>query len=172
MSGADHGSFEDRFWRRVPKYPDAFCWPWKGKPNKQTGYGGISDQRGKRIGAHRASYIIHYGDIPVGLVVRHKCDNRICVNPLHLELGTQADNVADMWDRGRAVAPPRNTKPREPAEVRRKKNALRMGRKKTHCKRNHPLPPHQSGKTRRCMEPECREARRYNALGGDYVHHA
>lgn len=47
------------------------------------------------MGAHRAIWIEAFGDIPSGLVVRHKCDNRSCVNLNHLELGTQADNMMD-----------------------------------------------------------------------------
>ena len=71
--------------------------------------------------AHRASWILHFGPIPEiegsgahGTVVRHKCDNRKCVNPDHLELGTQADNVKDMDVRGGAnrsgLAPKSGTK--------------------------------------------------------------
>lgn len=51
--------------------------------------------------AHRAAYEKAYGPIPKGLLVRHKCDVRACVNPEHLELGTAADNSQDMVNRGR-----------------------------------------------------------------------
>lgn len=51
--------------------------------------------------AHRLSYLAFNGDIPEGLVVRHKCDNKCCVNPEHLEVGTQKDNVQDAIKRGR-----------------------------------------------------------------------
>ncbi len=57
------------------------------------------------ISTHRVSYEIHCGPIPNGLVVRHRCDNPSCVNPQHLELGTQADNVNDRQLRGRFVLP-------------------------------------------------------------------
>jgi hypothetical protein len=49
-----------------------------------------------------SEYYLNNGKIPDGLVVRHKCDNKQCINPLHLELGTQKDNIDDMFKRGRA----------------------------------------------------------------------
>lgn len=52
-------------------------------------------------GAHRIAYVLYRGDIPKGLVVRHMCDVRDCVNPSHLELGTQIENIMDMVKRGR-----------------------------------------------------------------------
>lgn len=51
---------------------------------------------------HRQVYKEHYGEIPKGLIVRHKCDNPGCINIEHLELGTQADNMQDKMQRGRA----------------------------------------------------------------------
>ena len=55
----------------------------------------------KTVSAHRVSYEAYNGEIPKGLVVRHKCDNPSCINPDHLELGTQQQNVADRENRGR-----------------------------------------------------------------------
>lgn len=69
---------------------------------------GSSCSGGKPWLAHRVAYVLTHGDIPDGsgyhgAVVRHKCDNPKCCNPAHLQLGTQKDNVQDMYERGRAV---------------------------------------------------------------------
>ena len=81
------------FDERVEKTED--CWIWTGSKISR-GYGSFhSDGTNKRISAHRLSWTIHNGKIPEGLVVRHKCNNPICVNPDHLELGTLKDNSAD-----------------------------------------------------------------------------
>lgn len=74
------------------------CWIWQGAPNNK-GYGRIAIQ-GKRIYAHRASFMIFNGSIN-DLNVLHKCDVPLCVNPEHLFLGTQQENVTDMMQKGR-----------------------------------------------------------------------
>lgn len=62
-------------------------------------------RNGNRIGIARYIYSLHFGDISNGLIIRHKCDNghNFCINPEHLELGTQQDNMNDMKERGRSV---------------------------------------------------------------------
>jgi hypothetical protein len=57
---------------------------------------------GKSVRLHRLIYEQNYGEIQEGLIVRHKCDNRNCINPEHLEVGTPKDNTRDMLERGRA----------------------------------------------------------------------
>jgi hypothetical protein len=57
----------------------------------------------QRIPMHRYMYEQHKGKIPDGMIVRHKCDNRLCINPEHLEIGTHADNVRDRVERNRSA---------------------------------------------------------------------
>ena len=76
------------------------CWEWFGLKN-WGGYG-VLKVRSKRITAHRLAWIVFKGPFDSELVVRHKCDNRLCVNPEHLELGTQKDNIRDMHERQRS----------------------------------------------------------------------
>ena len=75
------------------------CWFWQ-KHKDRDGYGRIKF-RGEMSLAHRVSYLIHRGPIPTGKCVLHKCDTPDCVNPNHLFIGTQADNMADMHNKGR-----------------------------------------------------------------------
>jgi hypothetical protein len=97
----------ERFWEKVEK--TASCWLWNGYRNP-GGYGQVnigSRGDGMRL-AHRVSWELHYGTIPEDMNVLHRCDTPSCVNPSHLFLGTDADNVADMMNKGRGCTGERN----------------------------------------------------------------
>lgn len=104
-------SFEERLWKYIDKRSDDECWPWVGK-SKIDGYGviGVGGRQSRKMLAHRAVWTVLKGPIPKGdgyhgTVVMHVCDNRLCCNPAHLRLGTQADNITDMNDKHRSPFP-------------------------------------------------------------------
>lgn len=89
---------EERFFRFVVKRE--VCWEWTG--NRQTnGYGAFGISYGVSQPAHRFSYELHKGKIPPGMFILHACDNRLCVNPDHLSVGTALDNALDRESKGR-----------------------------------------------------------------------
>lgn len=101
-----------RLWRQVERRGPDECWPWIAK-SLTAGYGyiGLGGRSAGKALAHRVAWELTHGPIPAstdyhGMVVMHKCDNRVCCNPAHLVLGRQKDNVRDMHDKGRNVSAP------------------------------------------------------------------
>lgn len=91
-------SLEQRFWLKVNKTGP--CWLWTASQHSE-GYGHIRGDKTMRK-AHRVSWELHFGAIPDGLFVCHHCDERRCVRPDHLFLGTALSNHRDMSRKGRA----------------------------------------------------------------------
>jgi len=96
-------SLEDRFWAKVNKKSSGTCWEWTATLNAK-GYGLFGIEGRMRL-AHRISWFLNSAKHPGALSVLHKCDNPRCVNPEHLFLGTQADNMKDMDKKGRRINP-------------------------------------------------------------------
>lgn len=139
-------TFRTRFDAKVERGEG--CWVWTGL-RTQYGYGTITNGAGCKLLAHRASWELHVGPIPDGLWVLHRCDNPPCVNPAHLFLGTHADNVRDMWAKGRQI------------------NHFVLAKEhRTACVNGHPFTPENTmlrdrGK-RRCRTCQLEAYKRYN----------
>jgi HNH endonuclease len=101
-SGSNKGlTAEERFAKAVIKTEG--CWTWIASRDK-NGYGIFRGMIGQTefTRAHRYSYALHTGDLLIGMQALHSCDNPSCVNPAHLSSGTNADNMRDKANKGRA----------------------------------------------------------------------
>ena len=99
-----HGlPFHEKVMARTVVDEETGCWVWQGSCGF-NGYGRLRYGPGRKPATcHRIIYEHHFGPIPKGMVVMHKCDNRRCVNPDHLHGATQGDNMRDMHKKGRAT---------------------------------------------------------------------
>lgn len=125
-----NGKGLNRFWKGVnkqgaiqPHKPEiGCCWQWC----NGRGWYGVVCFNGKTFRSHRISWIIHNGQIPKGLWVLHKCDNKGCVRPDHLFLGTRKDNESDKISKGRQARGDKNyqcrLKESEVVEIRQRRN--------------------------------------------------
>jgi hypothetical protein len=82
---------------RIMPVPECGCWLWTGHSNVY----GLIQENNKNVAAHRLIYEALVEPIPEGMLALHKCDTPLCVNPRHIFLGTQKDNVQDMFNKGR-----------------------------------------------------------------------
>jgi hypothetical protein len=135
--GAKKISALDRFEKFVDRTPT--CWGWNGFVDS-LGRGHLYIHEMGKIRAHRASYLLHIGEIPSHLVVCHTCDNPNCVNPDHLWLGTRKDNTQDMMNKGRCFY-----------------------QKRTHCSEGHEYPADRpmGAYTERCKVCKKRRSDKY-----------
>lgn len=95
---------KERLWARIDRRGPEECWLWRG-PVNSSGYGYISVS-GRVFGAHHVAWVLENGPVPRGLHVCHHCDTPRCCNSRHLFLATHAENIQDMFLKGRNGGPP------------------------------------------------------------------
>lgn len=139
--GRKSRSISQRFEALYMPEPNTGCWLWLGDCTAPLG---VDRPRfwlnGKRVSAHRFSFQHFNGPIPEGLLVCHRCNTPMCVNPDHLYAGTHKDNSADMMRAGRHVS--QITPNFTALMVERLRPSVERRRAATHCKRGHPLEGH------------------------------
>lgn len=133
---AASGDILGRFWSKVDQRGDDECWPWRSNVDTYGRFRMLRDA--KCIGAHVFSWVLaNQQEVPAGLLVLHSCDNKRCVNPAHLSVGTYSQNAREAVERGQVDI----------------SKAHAGIKRKTHCKRNHELSPENTyvvGQHRRC----------------------
>lgn len=160
---------ETRFWKYTDKRRADECWPWIG-PHDRKGYGDLTTF-GKRYRATHIALRIAGRPVGPGQVAAHSCDNPPCVNPAHLTVCSQGDNLRDGVARGRPIG----KYPRSPETLERMRAGLRATfapRIKTHCPQGHPYDEANTYKGR-VGGRKCREcARQHDRLRYHATHPA